>query len=127
MLGFICFAFALIMLFFLVAFALVKLYEYGIRSWFIHTVLVAFVVIQLMTKPTGYEYSIISKGIFFTIAAACIFVTDSSDTSKLKSSSKSDSVDLAENQNNNSNSTFRTIFNLFLIYSIFSFFDDDIE
>ena len=126
MIGLIFFALALIVLFFLVSYALVKLYEHGVRSWFIQTLLVVIGVFHFITRPSGYVYSNSVLWIFWTIALACMVVIDSPSGDYSHSSSNTTPNNLTEHKEKSNNSSFsQTFFNFLLFYSIFSYFDDD--
>ena len=126
MIGLIFFALALIILFFLVSYALVKLYEHGVRSWFIQTLLVVIGVFHFITRPSGYVYSNSVLWIFWTIALACMVVIDSPIGDYSHSSSNTTPNNLTEHKEKSNNSSFsQTFFNFLLFYSIFSYFDDD--
>ena len=119
-------ALALIVLFFLVSYVLVKLYEHGIRSWFIQTILVVFGVFHFISRPSGYVYSNSTLWIFWTIALACMVVIDhpSGDYTHSSSNAKSDTL-VKQEDNKNSSSFSHSFLNFLLFYSIFSYFDDD--
>lgn len=126
MFGFICSALALVVLFFITAFALVKLYEYGIRSWFVQTVLVVFGVFHFISRPNDYVYSSTALSIYWTIALACMVVIDTPSGTSYhpNNQQKNNEFDDAEHSNNHSSSV-QTFLDFLLLYSIFSYFDDD--
>lgn len=126
MFEFICSALALVVLFFITAFALVKLYEYGIRSWFVQTVLVVFGVCHFISRPNDYVYSSTALSIYWTIALACMVVIDTPSGASNRSSNQQQCNELEEDEpSSNNSSSVQTFLDLLLLYSIFSYFDDD--
>ena len=122
MFEFIYSALALIGLFFLVAFVLVKLYEHGVRSWFVQTVLVFFGICHFLSRPREYVYSNTELWIFGVIALACIVVIDGNSSSIKHTKSNNLKEEVSEHQ---SSSVFQSFLNFLFLYSFLSYFYDD--
>lgn len=118
----------LIILFFVTAFILVKLYEHGVRIWFVQTVLVLFGAYYVLSKPYNYIFSSTEKWIALTITLACIFVIDKGSSNyKPKAKAKPLHSDSQVEESQNNSSFFHHALDFLMIYSIWSYLTSNDE
>lgn len=127
MLELICSCFLLILLFFVVSFILVKLYDhFKIRDWFVQIVLVAFGLWYFFSRPAGYVFSGTEKWIAFVVLLASILTIDRSHTHvkpyKSKTKTKIQPTTQVEPQDT---SFFKTFLSALVVWSIWDYFTDD--
>lgn len=123
MLEYICSIILLIVIFFMFSFILVKLYEHGVRSWFIQSIVSVAVFAYFFGHPSVI-HSDIEKWIALDIVLACIFVVDKPYPSTKKAKTKPQIHHLTENTQVK-HSYFQTFLDAILLYSIWSYFTDD--
>lgn len=114
----------LVVLFFVVAFVLVKLYEHGVRSWVVQSIVSVAIFAYFCSSPSEHIHSDTEKWVAFVIVLACIFVIDRPSLSSKHSKPKQQAPSLTGN-NNGGNSRFQYFLDALLLYSIWSYFSDD--
>ncbi len=124
MLEYIYSTFMLIVLFFMVTFILVKLYEHGVRSWIIQSIVSVAVFVYFFNRPSEHVHSDTEKWIAFVIVMACIFVVDRPSKSIKHSKSNQTTRSLIENPQGG-HSRFQYFLDVVLLYSIWSYFNND--
>lgn len=121
--------FLLVLLFFVVAFILVKLYDhFHIRDWFVQLVLVCCGLFYIFSRPAGYVFSSTEKWIAFVVLLASILTLDRSHSPvrpyKSKAKEKVQPNPITPNEPHDT-SVFKHFLNALVIWSIWDFFTDD--
>lgn len=125
MLDYICLAFILIVLFLAVSFILVKLYEHGVRSWLVQSIVCVAIFFYFSCSYFEHIYLEVEKWISFVIVLASIFVVDNSSNLRNGSKQSKSASPSNESYQESGNSALHYIADAFLIYYIWSCFTSD--